>query len=304
MTGGLAVAPEVAAALAAARPVVALESTIIAHGLPHPQNLETARGLEQAVRDAGAVPATVAVWGGVVRVGLEPRELAELAARGPELRKLSTRDLPLAAAQGANGATTVAATMVCAARAGIPVFATGGIGGVHRGARESLDVSADLLELSRTPVAVVCSGPKAILDLPRTLEALESLGVPVVGYRTGELPCFYSRSSGLALSARCETPAEVAEVVRHSRILGLPSGILIGNPPPADRALPRDAIERAVAAALDAAERAGIAGERVTPFLLAEVARQTGGASVDANVALATANARLAGEIAGALAPD
>jgi len=301
VTTALTVAPAVSAALATGKPVVALESTIIAHGLPHPRNLETARGLEQVVRDAGAVPATVAVWNGRLRVGLDPAELAELAERGAELPKLSTRDLPLAVARGWSGATTVAATMACASRAGIHVFATGGIGGVHRGASESFDVSADLLELSRTRVAVVCSGPKAILDVPRTLEALETLGVPVVGYQTDELPCFYSRSSGLPLSARCDTPTELALVIARNRELELPGGVLIANPPPADRSLSRERVEDAVTAALATARRRGVVGKDVTPFLLAEVARETGGVSVDVNVALATANATLAGEIARAL---
>jgi pseudouridine-5'-phosphate glycosidase len=301
VTPALTLAPAVATALASGRPVVALESTIIAHGLPYPRNLETARSLEQAVRDAGGVPATVAVWKGKLQVGLEAAELAELAQRGPDFRKLSTRDLPLAVAREESGATTVAATMACAARAGIRVFATGGIGGVHRGADHSFDVSADLLELSRTRVAVVCSGPKAILDLPRTLEALETLGVPAVGYQTDELPSFYSRGSGLALPARCDTPDEVARLLEANVELGLPGGVLIANPPPADRALPRERVETAVEAALAAARRRGVTGKDVTPFLLAAVARETGGASVDANVALATANARLAAEIAGAL---
>jgi len=191
--------------------------------------------------------------------------------------------------------------MTCAARAGIQVFATGGIGGVHRDAAESFDVSADLLELSRTRVAVVCSGPKAILDVPRTLEALETLGVPVVGYQTDELPCFYSRSSGLALSARCDTPAEIARLIARNCELELPGGVLIANPPPTDRALSRERVEAAVTAALATARRRGVVGKDVTPFLLAEVARETGGVSVDVNVALATANATLAGEIARAL---
>ncbi|MBL8360105.1 MAG: pseudouridine-5'-phosphate glycosidase [Rubrivivax sp.] len=292
--------PDVAAALAAGRPVVALESTIIAHGMPWPQNLETARRVEQAVRHAGALPATIAVLGGRPTVGLTDVQLEALARSGAAVAKLSRRDLGVAAATRRDGATTVAATMKLAAMAGIRVFATGGIGGVHRGAETSFDVSADLLELARTPVAVVCAGAKAILDLPLTLEVLETHGVPVLGHRCDELPAFYSRDSGCPLPHRCESAAEIAAVLRAHWALGL-AGVVVANPIPVEHALPRDRVDGAIAQALAEAEAQGVRGPASTPFLLARVAELTGGDSLGANIALVLDNARLAAAIAKAL---
>jgi pseudouridine-5'-phosphate glycosidase len=299
MIASLVLSAEVAAARAAGRPLVALESTIIAHGLPRPRNLEVARELEAAVRAHGAAPATIAVLDGRLRIGLEADDLERVAAGG--IPKLSRRDLPRALAQGLSGATTVAATMIIAHLAGIAVFATGGIGGVHRGAEATFDISADLQELARTPVAVVSAGAKSILDLPRTLEVLETLGVPVIGYRTGEFPAFHARSSGLALHQRCDSPAEAAAILAAMGELGYPGGAVIANPIPEADALPAAEVEAAVALALADAAREGIAGKDATPFLLARLAAITGGRSLDANVALAVNNARLAAEIAVAL---
>ncbi len=298
----LALAPEVAAALAAGAPVVALESTLISHGLPWPTNLEAARAIEADVRAEGAVPATVAIIDGRLRAGLGAQELEALARAGPTLAKASRRDLPLLLAEGGNGATTVAATMIVAAAAGIRIFATGGIGGVHRGAAHSFDVSADLAELARSPVAVVCAGAKAILDLPATRELLETLGVPVIGFGTDEWPAFWSRGSGLAVDRRLDTPAAVARVLQTKWSAGLAGGVLVAQPIPAEHALPRECVEAAVAQALAQADGAGIRGSALTPFLLARVVEATGGASLQANVALVRANARLAARIAAALA--
>ncbi len=292
--------PDVAAALAGGRPVVALESTIIAHGMPWPQNLETARRVEQAVRHAGALPATIAVLGGRPTVGLTDVQLEALARGGAAVAKLSRRDLAVAVATRRDGATTVAATMKLAAMAGIRVFATGGIGGVHRGAEATFDVSADLLELARTPVAVVCAGAKAILDLPLTLEVLETHGVPVLGHRCDELPAFYSRESGCPLPHRCESATEIAAVLRAHWALGL-AGVVVANPIPAEHALPRERIDSAITQALSEAEAQGVRGPASTPFLLARVAELTGGDSLAANIALVLDNARLAAAIACAL---
>lgn len=300
----LRIADEVATALDEGRPVVALESTLISHGLPYPQNLEVAAALEGEVRAGGAVPATIGVVGGAPTVGLTAADLERFATGGERVRKLTRRDLAVAVAQGADGATTVAATMALAAAAGVPVFATGGIGGVHRGAERTWDVSADLTELARTPVLVVCAGAKAILDLPATLEYLETLGVPVVGLGTGELPAFYSASSGLPLAARADTPAEVARIWRAQRDLvavAAPGGMLLCVPPPAEVALPRDEVEEAIARALARAEGAWVRGPAVTPFLLAAMAEETGGESVGTNVALLRQNARVAAQVAAAL---
>lgn len=299
----LRVADEVATALEEGRPVVALESTLISHGLPYPQNLEVARALEAEVRAGGAVPATVGVVGGVPTVGLGAAELEGFATGGEGVRKLTRRDLAVAAAQGADGATTVAATMALAAAAGVEFFATGGIGGVHRGAERSWDVSADLTELARTPVLVVCAGAKAILDLPATLEYLETLGVPVVGFGSDEFPAFYSASSGLPLAARANTPAEVAQIWRTQRELAAvaaPGGLLLCVPPPAEVALEREAVEVAIARALARADAAGVRGPAVTPFLLAAMAEETQGESIGTNVALLRQNAHVAALVARA----
>ena len=297
--GNLHIQPQVKEVLRQRLPIVALESTVIAHGLPFPHNVETALSLEEIVRQAGAVPATIGVIGGVLRVGLSPEEIKRLAT-SRNVRKVSRRDLPLVVARQEDGATTVAATMWIAHQAGIRVFATGGIGGVHRG--HSFDVSADMPELAQTPVAVVCSGAKAILDLALTLEWLETHGVPVLGYGTDGFPAFYSRSSGLPVDGRVDTPQEAAAVFRAQRALGLPAGLLITVPVPAEAELPAEVMEAAIAGALAAAEARGLRGKALTPFLLAEVSQRTGGASLRANLALLENNARVAAQIAVALA--
>jgi pseudouridylate synthase len=286
---------EVAEALSLRRAVVALESTILAHGLPWPENLEIGRALEREVRSAGAIPATVAVVDGAALVGLPPATLEKVARDGGAFRKLGAADLAVALALGRSGATTVSATVALAAQAGIKVMATGGIGGVHRGHQG--DVSSDLTLLAQTPVVVVSAGAKAILDLHRTAEMLESLGILVVGYRTGELPAFYTPWSGIALEHRIETPAEAARVAEMRFALGQ-GGVLVCNPIPEGAALDPREIDGIIAAALERADREGITGKAVTPFLLGELAQRTGGAAVAANRALALANARLAGEIA------
>ncbi len=303
LAGALDVHPAVRAALDRGEPVVALESTIIAHGLPHPHNVATARSLEALVRSGGATPATIAVIGGRIAIGLDDATLAWLGSASG-VRKLSRGDLAHAIVSGADGATTVAATMRCAALAGISVFATGGIGGVHRGAAESFDISADLDELARTPVAVVCAGAKALLDLPKTLEALETRGVPVVGYRTGEFPAFWSRSSGLRLGLRLDAPAQIAALIRTERALGGATGILIVNPIPAGAEIPAEEIEAHIAAALEAARDEEISGAAVTPYVLDRILASTAGRSLAANVALVENNVRLATEIAVALAQE
>jgi pseudouridine-5'-phosphate glycosidase len=277
---------------------VALESTLIAHGLPWPQNLETARRLERTVREIGAEPRIIGIIAGQIRIGLTEIELEHLA-RAHGVRKVSRRDLPLVIALQQDGATTVAATMYLAARAGISVFATGGIGGVHRG--QPFDVSADLEELAQTPVCVVCAGAKAILDLPLTREALETRGVPVIGFQTDEFPAFYSRSSGLPVDQRVETPEEAAAIFRAQRELGLPGGMLVVVPVPAEAELPREHVEPAIEQALGEAEARGIRGKALTPFLLARVAELTGGDALRANMALLENNARVAAQIAVAL---
>ncbi len=291
----LHVHPEVASALASGRPVVALESTVITHGLPEPVNLELARRLEGEVRAAGAVPATVAVIDGRVCLGVTTDQLERLAL-SRKLMKISRRDLGAAVAQHATGGTTVAATMIAAHAGGVRVFATGGIGGVHRG--QAGDVSADLPELARTPVIVVCAGAKAILDLPRTLEWLETAGVPVVGWGTDEFPAFFTRSSGLRLSARVDNAVEAAELIRTQWTLGLRSGVLICVPCPEDVAVPAEAVEPVLRTALQQAEAQGVRGKDVTPFLLARLAELTGGETLRANLALLRNNARVAAELA------
>jgi len=277
---------------------VALESALITHGLPYPHNLETAQALERAVRENGAVPATIAIIAGEIRLGLTEAELERLASQ-KGVRKVSRRDLPMAVARGEDGATTVAATMYVAALAGIEVLATGGIGGVHRG--QPFDVSADLPELAQTRVAVVCSGAKSILDLPLTLEWLETHGVPVLGYGTDEFPAFYSRHSGLPVDARVDTPEEAARIIRTKWELGLEGGVLVTVPVSEEAELPRELAERAIEQALTEAEKRGVKGKALTPFLLSEMARLTEGRSMVANVALLRNNAAVAARIAGTL---
>jgi pseudouridine-5'-phosphate glycosidase len=296
----LAVLPEVAAALVAGAPVVALESTIVAHGMPWPRNLETAHALESEVRAQGAVPATIAVLDGRLCVGLDAGGLERLAT-DKSISKVSRRDLAALVARRESGATTVAATMAVAAMAGIRVFATGGIGGVHRGAESTMDVSADLYELGRTPVAVVCAGAKSILDIPKTLELLESLGVPVLGYRTDDFPAFYARSSGRPVDRRCESAGEIAALLGAQFRLGL-GGVLVANPIPTENALDAAGMEDTITEAIRTAEAGGIGGQALTPYLLDRLNAVTKGASLAANIALARNNARLAGEIAAAFA--
>lgn len=298
MKSALHVLPEVRAALDAGRPVVALESTLIAHGLPRPANLEVARRLEATVREAGAMPATIAIIGGAIRVGLDDAALEYLASASA-VRKVSRRDLPIVVAQKLDGATTVAATMWVAAQAGIRVFATGGIGGVHRG--QPFDVSADLPELARTPVVVVCAGAKAILDLPLTLEWLETHGVPVIGYQCDEFPAFYSRRSGLPVDARVDTPEEAAAIIAAKWRLEIEGGVLVAAPIPVEWELDPATAEDAIQEALAEAERNGIRGKAITPFLLERVSQLTGGESLRANVALLENNARVAAELAAAM---
>ena len=292
------VLPAVAGALRERRPVVALESSVLAQGLPAPANRESAVRMVRAVSSRGAVPAITAVVKGVVTAGLEEAELDRFLRR-EGIAKVSARDLPMAIARGADGATTVAAAISIAALAGIDVFATGGIGGVHRAIRgPSYDESADLVEMSRTPVLVVSAGAKSILDLPATMERLETLGVPVIGYRTNELPGFFSVETGLTVSSRAESVAEVASAWRAHRALGRRTAMLVVQPPPADVALPRREVERAVDSAMRAAESEDVRGGALTPFLLAAVERETAGRSLGANLALLEANAMLAAEIA------
>ena len=291
----LQVAPEVASALYRGSPVVALESTVIAHGLPAPLNLETARRLEAIVRDSGAAPATIGIIKGKLCVGLDDDQLVTLASSGG-VKKISTRDIPLAVAQGWTGATTVAATIWIAHRARIKVFATGGIGGVHRGSLP--DISADLPELARTPIVVVCSGAKIVLDLPATREWLETHAVTTVGYECDELPAFYSRTSGLPVDARAGSAREVAEIFRAQEALRFASALLVTVPVPEEFAVPSDQLDAVLADALAAAERNHIAGRELTPFLLSQMAEQSGGATLRANVALLENNVRVAAEIA------
>ncbi len=291
---------EVAAARAGASPIVALESTIITHGMPYPQNVETARAVESEIRAAGAVPATIAVLEGRLCVGLEPAQL-EALGRARNVAKLSRADLAVALATGQTGATTVAATMIAAHLAGIAVFATGGIGGVHRGAEDSFDISADLNELAQTPVTVVAAGAKAILDIPRTLEVLETLGVPVITYRQDDFPAFWSRASGLPSPLRLDTPDAIARAHKMRAGLGLPGGQLVANPIPAGDEIPRSRLEPIIETALAQARERGIAAKAVTPFLLDHIFHATDGASLAANIALVRNNARLAAAIARAL---
>ena len=290
--------PEVAAALAAKRPVVALESTIIAHGMPYPNNVATALQVEAEVRAHGAVPATIAIVQGRLKVGLSPDEIEQLGRGGRDVVKVSRRDMAFIVAAGQTGATTVASTMLIAAMAGIRVFATGGIGGVHRGAAQSFDISADLLELAQTPVAVVCAGIKSILDLGLTLEYLETHGVPVVGYQTNNLPAFYTRESGFKVDYRLDTPDAIAGAMQAQWAMGLQGGMVVSNPIPEAYAMPRATIDAAIEQALQEARAQGVAGKQSTPFLLARVSEITGGNSLASNIQLVLNNARLAAGIA------
>lgn len=294
--------PEVADALAIGRPVVALESTIISHGMPYPQNVETARRVEQVVRDNGAVPATIAIMGGRLKVGLDTAELEALGQGGAAVIKCSRRDIPFVLASGGMGATTVASTMIVAAMAGIRVFATGGIGGVHRGAQESFDISADLQELARTEVAVVCAGAKSILDIGLTLEYLETQGVPVIGYGCEELPAFYTRESGFKVDYRLDSAEEIAKALRLKWELGLSGGVVVANPIPKPYAMPKADIDDVIYQALQEAEEQGIKGKAATPFLLARVCELTGGESLASNIRLVLNNAELGARIAVAMA--
>ncbi|MDO2947510.1 pseudouridine-5'-phosphate glycosidase [Aeromonas simiae] len=294
--------PEVADALAIGRPVVALESTIISHGMPYPQNVETARRVEQVVRDNGAVPATIAIMGGRLKVGLETAELEALGQGGAAVIKCSRRDIPFVLAGGGMGATTVASTMIVAAMAGIRVFATGGIGGVHRGAQESFDISADLQELARTEVAVVCAGAKSILDIGLTLEYLETQGVPVIGYGCEELPAFYTRESGFKVDYRLDSAEDIAKALRLKWELGLSGGVVVANPIPEPYAMPKADIDDVIHQALQEAEERGIKGKAATPFLLARVCELTGGESLASNIRLVLNNAELGARIAVAMA--
>ncbi|BDA44761.1 Pseudouridine-5'-phosphate glycosidase [Coccomyxa sp. Obi] len=299
---GIVVGAEVQRALRMGAAVVALESTIISHGMPFPQNLETARAVESVIREQGAVPATIAILDGVPHIGLTDEQLHSLASQAGRVRKTSRRDLAYVMARRLHGATTVSATMLLAARAGIHIFVTGGIGGVHRGAESTMDVSADLTELGRTPVAVVCAGAKSILDIPRTLEYLETQGVSVAAYGTDEFPAFFTRRSGCRAPMRIDTPEEGAELIRAALQLNLDSGIVIGVPVPEAAAAAGERVERATQQALAEADKRGLAGAAVTPFLLQQIRKLTGGASLDTNIALIKHNAAVGSKIAVALA--
>lgn len=298
----LVIHSEVARALKNARPVVALESTLITHGLPYPENLELAAEMEQIIRQEGATPATIAVLQGKVHVGLDKDELEKLAQPGEARRKISARDFGIVLARGESGGTTVAATMIAAHASGIKVFATGGIGGVHRGA--SYDVSADLPQLGSTPLIVVCAGAKAILDLPATIEYLETLGVPVIGYQTDEFPAFYSRDSGLPVTVRADTPAEIVRIARAQWEMGILRAVLVANPLPVELALPAAEIEEKIQVALQEAQQSHITGAAVTPFLLRRVSELSQRKSLEANLALLHHNARLGAQIACEFVPE
>ena len=297
----LDIAPEVKAALDEGRPVVALESTIISHGMPYPQNVETALQVEQIIRDNGAVPATIAILGGRLKAGLSHDEIEYLGKQGTKVAKASRRDLTTLVERKADGATTVTTTMMIANMAGIRIFATGGIGGVHRGAETTMDISADLEELASTPVMVVCAGAKSILDLGLTLEYLETKGVPVLGYQTKELPAFYTRHSGFSVDYQVDTPEELAGIMKAQQDLGLRGGILVTNPIPEEYSMDAAVINNAIDEAIRQAKENGIHGKATTPFLLAKVKELTGGDSLDANIQLVFNNARLAAKTAAAL---
>lgn len=298
----LDVNPAVAQALAEGKPVVALESTIISHGMPYPQNVETALKVEEIIRQNGAVPATIAILGGRLKAGLSPAEIEYLGKQGQKVTKASRRDLSVLVAQGADGATTVATTMMIAHMAGIKLFATGGIGGVHRGAESTMDISADLEELGQTDVMVVCAGAKAILDLKLTLEYLETKGVPVLGYQTQELPAFYTRTSGLKVDYQVDSPEMLAKILKTQHDLGLHGGILVTNPIPEQYSMDADAINAVIDQAIAEAQEKGIHGKETTPFLLAKVKEITGGDSLEANIRLVFNNAKLAAQTAAAYA--
>ena len=298
----LDVNPEVAAAVAAGKPVVALESTIISHGMPYPQNVETALNVEKILREGGAVPATIAIIGGRLKAGLTAEEIDYLGRTGAGVTKASRRDLPVLVARKMDGATTVTTTMMIAAMAGIEIFATGGIGGVHRGAETTMDISADLEELAQTPVMVICAGAKSILDLGLTLEYLETKGVTVIGYGTKELPAFYTSHSGFGVDYELDTPEELAEAFHVKRELGLKGGMLVTNPIPEEYAMDADVINKAIDQAIAESVEQGIHGKAATPFLLARVKELTGGDSLNSNIQLVYNNARLAAKTAAALA--
>lgn len=301
MNAYLSISPEVQEALKAGKPVVALESTIISHGMPYPQNVETALKVEQTIRENGAVPATIAIIGGQLKAGCTPEEIEYLGKKGQAVVKASRRDLPVLIARKADGATTVTTTMIIASMAGIRVFATGGIGGVHRGAQQTFDISADLEELAQTPVMVVCAGAKSILDLGLTLEYLETKGVPVIGYGTEELPAFYTRHSGFKVDYRIDTPEELAAAFKAKMDCGLKGGMLVTNPIPQEFSMPKEVIDKAIDQALREMDEAGIHGKQCTPFLLAKVKDITGGESLASNIQLVLNNARLAAKTAKAL---
>ena len=301
MNRHLSISPAVQAALRSGEPVVALESTIISHGMPYPQNVETALRVEATVREAGATPATIAVIGGKLKAGLSADEIAYLGKKGQAVTKTSRRDLPVLVARGADGATTVATTMIIAHLAGIQVFATGGVGGVHRGAETTMDISADLEELARTPVMVICAGAKSILDLGLTLEYLETKGVPVIGYQTDELPAFYTRTSGFKVDYRIDTPEELAAAFRAQQEMGLGGGMLVANPIPEAYSMDPARINAAIDQAIADSHRLGIHGKETTPYLLARVKDLTGGDSLESNIRLVLNNARLAALTAKAL---
>lgn len=294
----LKLASEIREALNNKEPVVALESTIISHGMPYPENAETALKVEQAVRENGACPATIAIIGGAVKIGLSPEEIDHIGKKGPAAAKVSRRDIAAVIAKGGDGATTVAATMIFAAMAGINIFATGGIGGVHRGAEATMDISADLEELANTPVMVVCSGAKSILDIGLTLEYLETKGVPIVGFRTKEFPAFYTRRSGFEAGCSMDTPKEIAGAWRIKQELGIGGGMLVANPIPEEYSMDYGYISEVIGNAVSAAVRQGVKGKDVTPFLLNEIKNVTGGGSLKANIELVLGNARLAARIA------
>ncbi len=298
----LDISPEVKAALDEGRPVVALESTIISHGMPYPKNVETALLVEQTIRDNGAVPATIAVIGGRLKAGLSHEEIEYLGKTGRGVAKASRRDLPALVARGADGATTVTTTMIIAHMAGINVFATGGIGGVHRGAEVTMDISADLEELAQTPVMVVCAGAKSILDLGLTLEYLETKGVPVIGYGTDELPAFYTRKSGFGVDYRVDSPEELAAMFRAQRELNYKGGMLVTNPIPEQYAMDKEIIDKAIEQALAEAKEQHVHGKETTPFLLARVVELTGGDSLESNIKLVLNNATVAAKTAAELA--
>lgn len=297
----LDVSPEVADALANSSALVALESTIISHGMPYPQNVETALRVEQEVRDHGAVPATMAIMDGRLKIGLTEAEVEQLGKAGHSVIKTSRRDIPFVVASGKLGATTVAATMILAAQAGINVFATGGLGGVHRGAELSFDVSADLQELAKTDVAVVCAGPKSILDIALTREYLETFGVPVIGYQCDNLPAFYVRDSRYPVDYRLDSAQEIADVLKVKWSMPLAGGVIIGNPVPAEYAMPNEVIDAAIQQAVNELEEQGIGGKDSTPFLLKRVVEITGGDSLETNIQLVLNNARVAAQIAVAM---